>query len=331
MQILILLGGDSAERDVSFATGGAVARALAGRGHTVAGLDPATGRWLTQPELLDVKDKIRREPPPQLDFKTATRRMTESLGDVRLGQFDVAFLAMHGGTGEDGTVQTLLGLAGVPYTGSGPLASGVAMHKDTAKRLFRQAGIPTPDWIFPVRPDSRPVELLGLPLIVKPVAEGSTVGLTLLKEPAALEEAARIAGPDAMCERFIPGRELSVGVLGQRALPAVEIIPEHEIYDYECKYTDGKSEFVCPAPLKSGEAEQLAHHAREAFRVLGCRGYARVDFRLTTAGDPYCLEVNTLPGMTSHSLVPMAAAQAGIDFAALCEEVCLLALNRTAQ
>lgn len=331
MHILILLGGNSAERDVSLATGGAVARALAGRGHELAGLDPATGRWFHEAELLDVRDQIKREPPAQVDDQTASRRMTESLADPRVGRFDVAFLALHGGAGEDGTVQTLLGLAGVPYTGSGPLASGVAMHKDTAKRLFRQAGIPTPDWVFPARPDSRPIEALGLPMIVKPVAEGSTVGLSLLKQAAGLEDAFRIAGPQAMCERFIPGRELSVGVLGDRALPAVEIIPEHEIYDYECKYTDGKSEFICPARLTADEAEQLGRYAREAFRALGCSGYARVDFRLTAQGEPYCLEVNTLPGMTSHSLVPMAAREAGIDFAGLCEEICTLAVRRPAR
>lgn len=330
MRVLILLGGDSAERDVSLTTGGAVARALALRGHELSGLDPATGQWFAQPELLELQDQTRREPPAQLEALTASRQMTESLADPRVGQFDVAFLALHGGSGENGTVQTLLGLAGVPYTGSGPLASGVAMHKDTAKRLFRQAGIPTPDWVFPVRPESRSIEMFGLPLIVKPVAEGSTVGLTLLKEAAGLEAALRTAGPDAMCELFIPGRELSVGVLGQRALPAVEIIPQHEIYDYECKYTDGKSEFICPAKLEDSIAERLGRHALDAFRVLGCAGYARVDFRLSERGELFCLEVNTLPGMTSHSLVPMGAREAGLEFPALCEEICELALHRSA-
>ena len=330
MRVLILLGGDSAERDVSLTTGGAVARALALRGHELSGLDPATGQWFAQPELLELQDQTRREPPAQLEALTASRQMTESLADPRVGQFDVAFLALHGGSGENGTVQTLLGLAGVPYTGSGPLASGVAMHKDTAKRLFRQAGIPTPDWVFPVRPESRSIEMFGLPLIVKPVAEGSTVGLTLLKEAAGLEAALRTAGPDAMCELFSPGRELSVGVLGQRALPAVEIIPQHEIYDYECKYTDGKSEFICPAKLEDSIAERLGRHALDAFRVLGCAGYARVDFRLSERGELFCLEVNTLPGMTSHSLVPMGAREAGLEFPALCEEICELALHRSA-
>jgi len=330
MRVLILLGGDSAEREVSLATGGAVARALAGRGHELAGLDPAAGRWFTQSELLEVKDQTRREPPAQLNAEAASRNLTGSLADPRVGQFDVAFLALHGGAGENGTVQTMLGLSGIPYTGSGPLASGVAMHKDTAKRLFRQAEIPTPDWLYPVGADAEPILRLGLPLIVKPVAEGSTVGLTLLKEASGLEAALRTAGPDAMCEVFIPGRELSVGVLGRRVLPAVEIIPQHEIYDYECKYTDGKSDFVCPAPLDDATAQSVARHAQAAFRVLGCAGYARVDFRLTAQNEPYCLEVNTLPGMTSHSLVPMAARQAGIDFPALCEEICELALRKSA-
>jgi D-alanine-D-alanine ligase len=328
MRILVLLGGDSAERDVSFATGGAVARALASRGHALTGVDPAAGRWFTQAELLDVKDRIQKKPPALPNSGDSAARVAAALADPRVGQFDVAFLALHGGLGENGTVQTLLGLAGVPYTGSGPLASGVAMHKDTAKRLFRQAAVPTPDWLFPADAESRPVERLGLPLIVKPVAEGSTVGLTLLKDPSHLEAALRHAGPEPLCERFIAGRELSVGVLGDRVLPPVEIVPQHEIYDYECKYTDGKAEFICPAPLDAAVAEHLGDLALAAFKALGCAGYARVDFRLSPQNEPFCLEVNTLPGMTSHSLVPLAAGRARIGFEALCEEICRLALTR---
>jgi D-alanine-D-alanine ligase len=262
-----------------------------------------------------------------MDQRATAKMLTQSIADPRVGSFDVAFLALHGGTGEDGTVQTLLGLAGVKYTGSGPLTSGVAMHKDTTKRLFRHAGIPTPDWIYPLRNGDDPFGNLGCPVIVKPVAEGSTVGLTLLKDAKGLPEAIRLAGGEPMVERFIPGRELSVGILGGRALPPVEIIPKHEIYDYECKYTDGMSLFVCPAELESGITDEVCGLAARAFDVLGCKGYARIDFRLSPDKVPFCLEVNTLPGMTSHSLVPMAAKVVGMDFPTLCEQICELALK----
>jgi D-alanine-D-alanine ligase len=201
------------------------------------------------------------------------------------------------------------------------------MHKDTTKRLLVQAGVPTPDWIYPAQPGIDPVARLGLPLIVKPVAEGSTVGLTLVKRADDLPGAVARAG-DALFERFIPGRELSVGLLDGRALPAVEIVPQHEIYDYECKYTDGMSEYKCPAPLDGATASRVAELTGRTFEALGCSGYARVDFRLAQDGTPYCLEVNTLPGMTSHSLVPLAAASLGIDLATVCETICRLARSR---
>jgi D-alanine-D-alanine ligase len=250
----------------------------------------------------------------------------ESLADPSLSTYDVVFLALHGGAGEDGTVQSLLALSGARYTGSGPLSSAVAMHKDTTKRLLVQAGVPTPDWIYPYR-DGLDVSKLGLPLIVKPVAEGSTVGLTLVKSHSQLAVAAAKAG-DAMIERFIPGRELSVGILDGRALPPVEIVPRHEIYDYECKYTDGMSEYLCPAPLDLEVTERVCELAGRAFEALGCHGYARIDFRLAADATPYCLEANTLPGMTSHSLVPMAAREIGLDLGGLCETICTLARRR---
>lgn len=329
MQILILLGGYSAERDVSFASGIAVARALASRGHAITGLDPATGEWYDDPSWHTQSRNIARVPPEQMDAGRAAATMVAQLGSPRVSTFDTVFVALHGGAGEDGTVQTLLGLAGTPYTGSGPLSSAVAMHKDTSKRLFIQAGVPTAPWLFPVGEDVDPVGRLGMPLIVKPVAEGSTVGVTLVKSAAELKPALERAGHDPMVETFIPGRELSVGILGGRALPPVEIRPEHEIYDYECKYTDGKSEFLCPAPIASDWTETISDLAGRAFAALGCRGYARVDFRVAEDDTPYCLEVNTLPGMTSHSLVPLAAAAIGIDFADLCEDICRLAQETT--
>lgn len=327
MQILVLLGGDSAERDVSYASGHAVAKALTARGHQVAGLDPATGTWFDQPGWFEAEESIATLPPGEVDLEETSRQAVESLGDPRLRTFDVVFIALHGGSGEDGTIQTLLGLAGVKYTGSGPLTSGVAMHKDTSKRLFRQAGIHTPDWVYPYKTGDDIIGNLGFPVIVKPVAEGSTVGVTLVKDPAEFEAAIQRAGEEPMFERYIAGRELSVGILDGRALPPVEIIPKHDIYDYECKYTDGMSKFICPAQLDEQTTDELAGMSARAFDVLGCAGYARVDFRFSPDRVPFCLEVNTLPGMTSHSLVPLAAKVIGIDFGTLCEQICEIALK----
>jgi D-alanine-D-alanine ligase len=327
MRVLVLLGGYSAERDVSYASGMAVARALADRKHRVCGLDPALGQWFEDEQWHRDERDIARTPPGTIDSQAAARTMTEAFADLRLRSFDVIFVALHGGAGEDGTVQTLLGLTGVPYTGSGPLSSGVAMHKDTTKRLLRQAGIPTPDWIFPCGSDADAVARLGLPLIVKPVAEGSTVGLSLVKTQAELGPAVSRAGAQPMFEAFVAGREFSVPILGTRALPPVEVVPDHEIYDYECKYTDGMTEFKCPAPLDSAQTETMSQFALQTFEALGCAGFARADFRLTKDGTLYCLEMNTVPGMTSHSLVPMAAAAVGIDFGTLCEQICNLALE----
>jgi D-alanine-D-alanine ligase len=326
VNILVLLGGDSSERDVSWASGVAVASALASRHHQVTGLDPAAGLWFEGADW-HASERTIDTAPPETECADAASPLSHVLADARITSFDVVFIALHGGSGEDGTVQTLLGLTGVAYTGSGPLSSGLAMHKDTSKRLFKQAGVPTPDWVYPADSGTDVVKALGLPLIVKPVAEGSTVGLTLVKDAADLTGAVARAG-DAMFEAFIPGRELSVGILGGRALPPVEIVPDHEIYDYECKYTDGMSEFLCPAPLDAAEAERVSVLAGRAFEALGCRGYARIDFRLAGDGTVYCLEANTLPGMTSHSLVPRAAMAAGMDFATLCETICQLAQNR---
>lgn len=329
MKVLILLGGQSAERDVSFVTGLAVANALKARGHSVTGLDPADGKWYEGSDWHANKHLIANTPPAHSTADRQARILSTSLNDTRINEFDTVFIALHGGTGEDGTVQTLLELMGVPFTGSGPLSSGLAMHKHTSKRLFLQSGIPTPDWLFPVENGTNPLDELDLPLIVKPVAEGSTVGLSLVKDAADLPEALKRAGRNAMVESFIPGRELSVGVLGDRALPPVEIIPDHEIYDYECKYTEGMSQYKCPAPLDSDVEAYVLELSLRAHKALGCEGVARVDFRLSHDYTPYCLEVNTLPGLTSHSLVPMGAQAAGMDFETLCEHICEIAHHKS--
>jgi D-alanine-D-alanine ligase len=243
---------------------------------------------------------------------------------------DVIFLALHGGQGEDGTLQAMLDVGGVPYTGSGHLASALAMDKDLSKILFRAAGVGTADWLMAPATEQAVEHALGWPVVVKPSKQGSTVGLTVVRERAALQPAIALAlqyDDEVMIERFIAGRELTVAVLGTDALPVGEIFPCHDIYDYECKYTAGMAREEFPAKLTSSQRATVQSQARRAFRALKLSGYARIDFRMTEDGTFYCLEANTLPGMTELSLIPQAAAAAGVSFAELCERIVQLALR----
>jgi D-alanine-D-alanine ligase len=263
----------------------------------------------------------------------------ESLADTaarlpRRGDCDVAFLALHGGRGEDGTIQALLDLAGVPYTGSGHLASALAMDKDLSKHLFRAHDVGTASWLMAMdrsAPDTATVErTLGWPVIVKPSKQGSTVGLSIVKQASELGAAIAEAfehDDEVMIEQFIAGRELTVGILGGDALPVGEIIPKHEIYDYECKYTAGMAEEIFPAPLTAEQTVAVQAQAQRAFAALKLGGCARIDFRMSNTGEFYCLEANTLPGMTATSLIPQAAAAAGIQFPELCERIARLAVD----
>jgi D-alanine-D-alanine ligase len=242
----------------------------------------------------------------------------------------VVFLGLHGGRGEDGTIQALLDLTGVPYTGSGHLASALAMDKDLSKRLFLQHEVPTPKWLMAPVSEAEVQRTIGFPAIVKPSKQGSTVGLSLVKSPADLSAAIALAArhdDEVMIEEFIAGRELTVGILGGVALPVGEIIPVHELYDYECKYTPGMAREVFPAELSVKASAEVQELARVAFRALKLRGYARIDFRMSAGGQFYCLEANTLPGMTELSLIPQAAVAAGISFPELCERIVQLALS----
>jgi D-alanine-D-alanine ligase len=219
-------------------------------------------------------------------------------------------------------------MIGVPYTGSGRLGSAMAMDKDISKRLFRSAGVPTADWVMAPAARAEVERQFGWPVVVKPSKQGSTVGLSVVKAARDYEEAVNLArqyDDEVMIERFVPGRELTVGILEGRPMAVGEIIPRHEIFDYECKYTPGMSQEIFPADLPAttaGECGRLGVLAHEALK-LG--GYSRVDFRLTQAGELVCLEVNTLPGMTATSLMPQAAAAVGITFPELCERICRVA------
>jgi len=272
---------------------------------------------------------VKTVPP---DTKALVRMNAAMQGTLRtLPNADVLFLALHGGQGEDGTLQALLDLTGVPYTGSGHLASALAMDKDLSKHLFRAAGVPTADWLMAPATAEQVEATLGFPVIVKPSKQGSTVGLSIVRTRAELQPAvdeAFVHDDEVMIEQFIAGRELTVGVLGDETLPVGEIIAKHEIYDYECKYTPGMAVEEFPARLTDDETKTVQSLARKAFVALKLRGYARIDFRMSPDGTFYCLEANTLPGMTQTSLIPQAAAAAGISFPELCDRIVQLALDR---
>jgi D-alanine-D-alanine ligase len=224
----------------------------------------------------------------------------------------------------------MLDLGSVPYTGSGHLASALAMDKDLSKTLFRAAGVGTADWLMAPATEEAVEHALGWPVVVKPSKQGSTVGLTVVREQAALQPAIALAlqyDDEVMIERFIPGRELTVAVLGTDALPVGEIFPRHDIYDYECKYTAGMAREEFPAQLTAHQAAAAQDQALRAFRALKLRGCARIDFRLDAQGAMYCLEANTLPGLTELSLVPQAAAARGLSFVQLCERIVELAIT----
>ncbi len=334
LRVTVLMGGTSSERDVSLASGIRVAEALRSCGHDVRAVDPARGEIsLEDQRALAGGVLVQTAPPSQEALRRMAREALPKMASTlpRAGETDVIFLGLHGGTGEDGTIQAMLDLAGVPYTGSGHLASALAMDKDLSKQLFRQSGVTTADWLMaPVDADQVKARL-GFPVIVKPSKQGSTVGLSIVRDPgelqAAIDEASNF-DDEVMVEAFIAGRELTVGILGGDALPVGEIIPKHEIYDYECKYTPGMANERFPAELTSSETARIQQEARVAFRALKLGGCARIDFRMSQDGRFSCLEANTLPGMTQTSLIPQAAAAAGISFPELCDRIMRLAMAR---
>lgn len=332
MRIAVLFGGTSEERDVSIASGAQVFKALRQTGHHVVAVDTARGLLDSAEERRLLASGVAPVPPGEEELALLRAGSPGALAETpALREVDVVFLALHGGTGEDGTLQALLDLAGVAYTGSGHGPSAAAMDKDLSKRLFRAAGIPTADWLMaPVTADEAG-EALGWPLVVKPNQQGSTVGLTVVKRPqdfdAAVAEAFRY-DREVMAERFVPGRELTVGVLDDAPLAVGEIIPRGEIFDYESKYQEGGAEEVFPADLPPDLTERVRALGLAAHRALKLEGYSRADFRLDPEGGLWCLEVNTLPGMTATSLLPQSAAAVGIPFPELCERICRLALER---
>ena len=311
MKVAVLMGGRSSEREISLRTGRGMAQALRNLGHEVVAVDAANGK------VLPAGEEERAALPTEALEPTGETALARP---ETLANADVVLIALHGAAGENGTLQALLDLAGKVYTGSGMMASALAMNKAVSKRLFEQDGIPTPPWQL-LAADAAASEvdvrrLGGLPLVVKPNEEGSSVGLTVVERGEQLGPALQLAGQfgEILVERFVEGRELTVALLGDEPLPIVEIRPKSGLYDYESKYTAGKSEYFCPADLPAALADTVQELGRRAVRTLGCRGVTRVDFRLDAQGVAQCLEVNTVPGMTPTSLVPMAAKAAGLTY-----------------
>lgn len=281
------MGGISHEREVSLRTGGAILKALQEGGYQAIGIEVSA----------DICPRLVEE------------------------HIDAAVITLHGRWGEDGTVQGLLELLRIPYTGSGVLASALAMNKIKAKEIFRYHGIPTPEFTAPQEgaledPPFPP------PWVVKPASEGSTIGIDIVMDATGLRKAVRSAREydhQVLIERFIEGKELTVGILNGQPLPVIEIAPKGGFYDYRAKYTPGQTEYLCPARISDGKRDEVQGWGLKAYHALGCSGCARVDLLLSEEGEPFIIEVNTVPGMTETSLVPKAAAQAGISFLQLVE------------
>lgn len=339
LRVLLLAGGDSPEREVSLASGRAVAEAIGRLGHSLLAIDPATGKSLLGANGKFLADGVHELPPDSKSLAVIRQKGTIcTVEKFDFSSVDVVFNILHGGRGEDGTIQALLDLSEKPYTGSGVLASALAMNKHASKKLFKAEGIPTPDWELFVLKEPRlsseekgKLKRFGYPFVIKPNDAGSTVGLTVVHTPQELDGAVESAfeySDHVMAEEFIAGRELTVGVLGKTPLPVVEIIPKHEIYDYTCKYTSGMTEYICPAQLSEKQTLKVQELGLKAFLTLGCEGFARTDFRMGKDGVFYCLEVNTLPGMTNLSLVPKAAGASGLSFENLVQKIIDLAMER---
>jgi len=334
MKVAVIFGGTSEERDVSIASGSEVVKALRSAGHEVYAVDTATGVLDEQQEAKLLRSGVAPLPPDRAELDMlSTGDPTALTRAPELEGVDVLFLALHGGAGEGGTMQALLDMVGVPYTGSGMLGSAMAMDKDITKRLLRHGGVQTADWLMAPVEAADVADELGWPVVVKPSKQGSTVGLSVVRGPDELEAALALAfefDDEVMVERFVAGRELTVPIVGEEALPVGEIITKKEIFDYEAKYQPGIAEEIFPADIPDEVRLEAQRLALETHRILKLEGFSRVDFRLDDSGALWCLEVNTLPGMTANSLVPKSAKAAGIPFPRLCERICEIAIEEHA-
>ena len=341
MRITVLMGGLSPERNVSLSSGSLIAAALRRRGHKVAAVDIYEGATGDLEALFTTEQQIGVKVPeglPDIDGLVRShggRTVPVGEGVIELCRMsDCTFLALHGDVGENGQLQAMLDIYGIPYTGSGYIGSMLAMDKDIAKKILRSEGILTPDW---VRVDTHEavdtdkiISSVGLPAVVKPCSCGSSVGVYIVNTEKELTEALASASQHeqhVMVERKIEGRELTCAFVDGRALPPVEIIPKCGFYDYVNKYQANATEEICPAPIGNEATAAVYEATSRGFEALRLRGYARFDYILDSDGKAWCLEANTLPGMTPTSLLPQEAAAVGIGYDELCEKLALMAVR----
>jgi len=344
LRVNLIIGGFSAEREVSLSSGRSILKALRELGHNVKVTDPIFGDTEVSEEEI-FKDRISKEHPSfeklQELYEKSHRNILNCINSRLFDDTDIAFIGLHGKFGEDGRIQSLLDIRGIKYTGSGFLSSALTLDKDVSKMLFRQGGILTPDW-FSIRKNENTDlqntaklidEKLGLPVVIKPNDEGSTVGLTIMNDLSdnslknSLENAFHYSDKIVL-EKYIKGKEITVPVIGDEPYPVIEIKPIDGFYDYEHKYTKGMTEYFCPAELPESVVNLTMDEALKAHRILECSVYSRVDFILSEDNLPYCLEVNTLPGMTETSLVPKSAKAAGMDFKTLVQTIINFSINK---
>ena len=292
MKIGILIGGDSSEREVSIASGRSIENACIALGHEVVRIDPKDGLEKIKSLLLKV---------------------------------DLVFNGLHGGDGENGKISKYLEDLGVVFTGSDSVSSEICMNKDKAKRIASNNNVLTPEWVLVTNEAlSGNIGQLNFPIVVKPNDQGSTLGLSIINSKSQLKGAFKVANSFAssvMYEQHIQGREITCSIVGNIAYPIVEIIPKHEIYDYECKYTKGMSKYICPAEINKNISSKIKEISLKIHKLLGCRHYSRVDFLLDRNNDPWFLEINTLPGMTETSLLPKSLESAGVNFNQIIEKI----------
>jgi D-alanine-D-alanine ligase len=343
MKILVLAGGYSPERDVSLTSGSLIANALCGEGHRVCLADVYLGTELSSDidSMFNTEQKVVHKVSntvPDLDALKAQSGNGEALigrGIIELClAADVVFLALHGAMGENGQLQATLDNYGVKYTGSGYVGSLLAMDKDISKKMFVGAGVNTPEWMYVSAKDASIDEIekkIGYPMVVKPCSCGSSVGISMADNRAELERALDIAAAyedKILIEKKIEGRELTVGILDGEVLPVIEIIPTEGFYDYTNKYQAGKTLEICPAEISRELLASVSEQTLRAFDALRLSGYSRFDFIVDKEGKPWCLEANTLPGMTPTSLLPQMAAARGMSYGQLCCKIVELALQK---
>lgn len=333
MRILLFMGGNSPERNVSLKSGEAVADGLDRAGHQVLKMDPADpDKVYTMIEKV-FDGPIGENPVGKHELLDAGKIDT-IMHAIKKYAVDLVFPMLHGGWGEDGRLQALFEIADIPFVGSGYASSAFAMNKHLTKRTVSSEGILTPEYYFVHRNQLNSIPRIckkfGYPLVIKPNASGSTVGLSILKNAEGLEKAIEMAAAqddDVLVERYIAGRELTVGILEGHGMSLVEIVTKDGFYDYRHKYTEGQTDYICPAELNHKITSRCLEQASIAFQILGCEVYGRVDFRLGEDGKLYFLEVNTIPGMTEHSLVPKSAEAVGISFKDLVNRLVIYSMN----